>query len=204
MQVFSLVLSPIDWGYWQVAGMGVVLLSAVTVVLLLSVARRSPEQRPRALGLIAVLSSICGVAVSVGFSRSGTSPNAGLCSRYITISVPLMGAVYIAWLLYGTTRVRRVIHISLLALTCAAIPAQYRFAHTMGEGRRHLYVRIERGLKRGMPPSHLLSLTYPALYIDRAATSKSFQMLKEAQVGNFRYMGDDGLAIKVDSETLIR
>jgi hypothetical protein len=74
----------------------------------------------------------------------------------------------------------------------------------MGEGRRQLYVKIERGLKRGMPPSRLLDLTYPRLYIDRVATMRSFKMLKEAHVGNFGLMREEALAGKADSQTTIR
>jgi hypothetical protein len=201
LQVFSLVISPIEWGCWQVAGPAVVLLSAATVILLAIVVRQSPDQRPRAFGLIALLLSIFCVAVLVGFSRSGLSPVAGLSSRYIPLSAPLLGVVYFAWMLYGATPARRVIHISLLSIVCAGIPAQVRFARAMGEGRRDLYVSIERGIKRGMTPSKLLDLTYPALYVDRVAISKSFQMLKDARVGKFRNMSDDSLAIKEDIQT---
>jgi hypothetical protein len=204
LQVFSLVVSPIDWDYWRAAGTGVVLLLAVTVIQLLAVAWRLPEQRPRALGLIALLVSISTVAVSIGISRSGFGPAAGLCSRYITISVPLLGAVYIAWMLYGHTLARRAIHISLLVLVCASIPTHSRFARTMGGGRRELYVSIERGLKRGMSHARLLDLSYPSLFVNRAWISLSFHRLKEAKVGNFRYMLEDGITIKADNQTDIR
>ena len=109
-------------------GVVVALLAAVTLIRLAIVARRSPAERPRAFGLIAVLLSLLGVAAAVGVSRSGLGPGFGLSSRYISISAPLLSVFYIAWLLYGPNPARRAIHIGLLALVCAGIPANTRYA----------------------------------------------------------------------------
>jgi hypothetical protein len=206
LECCSLVISPEAWGQPWAGGLAAMLLACATTLLLGMVAWRSPDQRPRALGLMAVLVSMLGVAVSVGYSRSGLGPGSGGHGRYITISMPLLGVVYIAWLLYGRAAARRAIHIGLLALICIGIPAQARYARGFGGFRRDFYIRIEGGLQRGMHPSRLLDLTHPVLYPDRAKIYECFQMLKQARVGKFRYLSDgrSESAIKPGSDTKLR
>jgi hypothetical protein len=204
LQSLSLVISPSRSGYWMAAGWGVLLLTAVTLLGLSVVAWRLPLERPRALGLCAVTVAFLSVAASVGLSRSGTGQSAGLASRYVTILAPLLSVLYVAWLLYGPSPVRRAVHIGLLALVCAGIPAQLRFAHELGRGRRDLYVKIERALESGMPSSRLLDVACPALFRKRAMIYESFKMLHQARVGSFRYLIDDGLAAKNDGSSVVR
>ena len=204
LEFLSLVISPSGWGYWRPAGLAVFLLTAATVVHLVVVARRAPVERPRALGLIAVLSSMICVAAAVGLSRSGLGPGTGLNSRYVTISAPLLGVLYVTWLIYGTARAQRAVHTGLLALVCAGIPAQARFARAAGEGRRAFYVKLERGLKRGVPTSRLVDLACPALFPHRPEIDRAFKVLKTAGVGKFRCMVDDGLAARQETRTRIR
>ena len=118
LEVLSLAIGPIHWdatrqdagfylGYWKLTGMGVLLLSVATFGRLAIVARRSAADRPRALGLIAILVALLGAAASVGVARSGLGADMGMSSRYVTISVPLFGVFYFAWLVYGGRRARR-------------------------------------------------------------------------------------------------
>ncbi len=116
LEVCSLVFFPMRWGYWRAAGLAVVVMSVATMFLLGVVAWRTPEQRARAIGLITVLISMLGIAVAVGYSRSGLGPGSGRFGRYITIEMPLLGVVYFAWLIYGKTMSRRLVHVGLLAL----------------------------------------------------------------------------------------
>jgi hypothetical protein len=204
LQVLSLPISPQEWGYWRIAGLAVLVLTIVTVILLGTVVRRVPQERPRAFGLIALLLSTLGVAVTVGISRSGFGPTAGLCSRYITISLPLLGVLYFAWLLYGPALARRAVHISLLALVCAGMSTHVRGARAGGEARRALYTKVERGLQRGLPASRVVDLAHPELFVDRSVIHSRFQMLKEARVGKFRNMVDDGLAVMQDTSSRVR
>ncbi len=172
-------------------GVVVALLAAITLIRLAIVARRSPAERPRAFGLIAVLLSLLGVAVAVGVSRSGFGPGAAVSSRYISISAPLLSVFYIAWLLYGPNPARRAIHIGLLALVCAGIPANARSALRMGEDRRDLYIHVERSLRAGLPASLLMEQVTPGLYPNPGYAYERFKMLKAARVGMFRYFVDD-------------
>jgi hypothetical protein len=204
LQALSLVIGPSRWGYSMAAGWAVLILTAVTVMRLGAIAWRSPLERPRALGLCAVTVALLCVAAAVGLSRSGTGQSAGLASRYTTILAPLICALYVAWLVYGPAPARRAIHVGLLALVCAGIPAQSRLAREIGRSRSTLYVKIESALESGVPTSRLLDIACPRLHPDRALIYESFKMLQQAQVGDFPYMVDDGLATKYDGFSVVR
>ncbi len=191
LDFLSLVIRPVEGGWGRLFGVVVALLAAITLIRLVIVARRSPAERPRAFGLIAVLLSLLGVAVAVGVSRSGFGPGAAVSSRYISISAPLLSVFYIAWLLYGPNPARRAIHIGLLALVCAGIPANARSALRMGEDRRDLYIHVERSLRAGLPASLLMEQVTPGLYPNPGYAYERFKMLKAARVGMFRYFVDD-------------
>ncbi len=96
------------------------------------------------------------------------------------------------------------VHFGLLALVCAGIPTQARFARAAGEGRCAVYVKLERGLKHGIPTSRLVDLACPVLFPSRPVIYRAFEVLKAADVGNFRYMVDDGLAARQETRTRIR
>jgi hypothetical protein len=166
-------------------------LAAITLLRLLVVARRSPEERPRALCLAAVFLSLLGVAAAVGVSRSGFGPGSGLASRYLTISAPLLSVFYIAWLLYGPNPARRAIHIGLLALVCATIPFNVLFALRIGEERRDYYVEIEHSLRAGVPASLLMKQLTPRLHPHPGYAYTRLRMLKAARIGMFRDFVDD-------------
>jgi hypothetical protein len=79
-----------------------------------------------------------------------------------------------------------------------------RGARAEGEAHRTLYAKLERGLRRGLPASKLVDLACPALFVHRAVIYSHFQMLKDAKVGKFRDMADDGLALKQEPSSRIR
>jgi len=190
------------YGLRTLPGVVVALLAAITLIRLAIVARRSPAERPRAFGLIAVLLSLLGVAAAVGLSRSGLFPAYGLSSRYISISAPLLSVFYIAWLLYGPDPARRAIHIGLLTLVCAGVPFNARSALRMGKDRRDFYIQVERSLRAGLPAS-LLMEQVTGLNSDPVYTYECFKMLKDARVGMFRYFVDDKFSGGADARAAV-
>jgi hypothetical protein len=206
LEFLSLVVCPYDWGYWWwPAGLIVVLLVAATVLRLAVVGLRVPGERPRALGLIAVLLSMLSVAAAVGQSRSGLGPGTGLASRYITIAAPMLSALYVAWLAYGPAPARWAVHVSLLAVVCLAVPTNTSFCLRAGESRRSVYLQVERDLKARVPASRLMDQVCPQLALwNRDSAYECFKMLKAARVGKFKYFNDDRVAAAPEARTLRR
>jgi hypothetical protein len=189
-EFLSLVLVPyLDRGGW----IALILIGA-TLTWLVIVGVRQPAERSRAAGLAAVMLGLLILALTVGWSRSGLGPGTGRGPRYVTLSAPLLSAVYVAWLIYGSGQARRAVHLGLLAAVCLAIPFQVRVAWKLGEPRRQFYQRLERQLKAGVPGSQVVAQACPSLYPDPEFTYQCFRMLKGARIGRFTDFVDDRLA----------
>jgi hypothetical protein len=194
LRYLSLAIYPGMSGYWWPAGLIVSALVTATLLLLTSVVYRTPAERPRALGLIAVILSMLCVAAAVGFSRAGFGPNAGLASRYVTLAVPLLCVLYFAWLTYANGRIRIGIHVGLLTLICATLPNTYHFSLSYGRTMRVDQYRVERGLKDHAPTAEIVRLACPSLYPDPQFAKACLHMLKQARVGAFADYEEDRVA----------
>jgi hypothetical protein len=206
LECLSLVVCSNVPGYWWPASLIVLFLVAATLLRLAVVGLRVQGERPRALGLIAVILSMLAVAAAVGLSRSGLGPGAGLSSRYITLAAPLLSALYVAWLAYGPAQARMVIHISLLALVCMAVPANIEFGLKYGEQRRSIYLQVEHSLKARVPASQMMDQVCPALIPEpfKNPAFDCFKMLKAARIGKFKYFTDDRVAAGPEVPTVVR
>ncbi len=166
LKFLSLGVYPTVMNYWWPVGPILVAILTATVVLLARVAWRSHGERPLALALLAILFSMFSLAVAVGVSRAGLGPNVPLLSRYVTLTIPLLSALYFAWLIYGNTAARVGVHLVLLALILATLPNSHRFGREYGEAVRVHEKRLERGLRNHLPTARLLSSACPAIYPD--------------------------------------
>jgi hypothetical protein len=180
--------------YWWPAGLLLLVVLIPTLILLAVVAIRRPDERPRSLGLLAVILSMLGVAAALGVSRGGLGSNGTLLSRYVTLAVPLLGALYIAWLAYGRATARAGVHVALLALVASTLPGNDRFSRAYGQPIRDAARRVQLGLKDHAPAARILKAAYPTLHPDRAYARNRFEMLKAARFGAFAQFEDDRVA----------
>jgi hypothetical protein len=204
IRYLSLAIYPHLSPYWWPAGLIMAILMAATLLLLLIVSFRSPGDRPRALGLIAITLSMLSVACTVAYSRSGFGLDAMLASRYVTLTIPLLCALYIAWLTYGNARARAAIHIGLLALICASLPDAYRISRAYGWSVRVAEQRVERGLRNHVSNEQLMSWACPAIFPERELAQTCFKMLKQARMGVFANYEEDRVASSPDPTGAIR
>ena len=190
-EYLSLVICPRLDRYWPAAGLLVMGLITVTLMRLAAVCWNKPTERTRASGLIAIIVSMVGMAIVVGLSRSGLGPGTGLATRYITIACPLLIAVYVSWLVYGSAATKAWVQAGLLVVFCLAIPANVRLARLQGEYHRSLYVRFERGMQAGVPLSQLVSDLSQKLYPNPKDMSRLLKMLKSARNGKYALLNVD-------------
>jgi hypothetical protein len=111
-QYLSLAVWPIVPDYSRFAWPIVAILVAATLVRLFWVGWRHPDDRTRAFAMIAVILAMLCTAGAVGISRSFIGGRAG---RYVTTTAPLFCALYVAWLVHGSARARRIVHGALFA-----------------------------------------------------------------------------------------
>jgi hypothetical protein len=204
LEYLSLAICPNVPDYWRPAGLLLAGLVAATLLLLAVVSLRTPGERPRALGLMAIILAMLDMAAAIGLSRSGLGPGTGLSSRYITLAVPMLGALYIAWLAYGPALTQRGIHVGLLVVVCMVMPANTAFGLRYGRDIRAHMQSVERGLTAGMSASQLMSRACPALFSSPKIVYESFQMLRAARIGRFAYFVDDRVAASPDPSRALR
>jgi hypothetical protein len=181
----SLAVYPQLSSYWWPAGLIAIVLVSATLALLASASARSQDERPRALALAAIILAMLTVAGTVGVSRAGLGPGAILASRYVTLTFPLLCALYIAWLRYGNRSARVAVHLALLSLCCATLPDAYQWSRKYGRSVRLAEEQVERGLHAHDSTAVLLKKACPAILPDPNAVLAYFRMLKAAQVGSF-------------------
>jgi hypothetical protein len=179
-------------GYHRLAGPISVILVMATLLLLTITILRSQAERSRALGLVAIILSMLGVAAAVGQFRGGFGPGACCLSRYVSLATPLLGVLYISWAAYGNPTARATVQVGLLALVCLTYPDGMRWARDYGERVHSAERRVERALRDHLPIPILLDRACPAIFpCGRELAYSCFKMLKAARVGAFAEMEDE-------------
>jgi hypothetical protein len=204
IEYLSTAICPNVPGYWQAGGILLLLLVVTTLVRLTIAGFLAPNERPRAFGLIAIILAMLATAIAIGMSRSGLGPGTALASRYITLTAPLLGALYIAWLVYGDRPARTAVHASLLAIACLVAPANIAFGLQYGRRVGVSEQRVERALRARAPSAELMRRACPAIYPDRNDAYECFQALKAAGFGEFKSFNDDRVASAPDPPPTVR
>ena len=84
--------------FWKIVCAAIALLFAVSGWRLVRTWRTQPSERARAAGIILYLAAMLSLALGIGLGRNGFE------TRYVTLSVPALCAVYLAWSIYGSPR----------------------------------------------------------------------------------------------------
>jgi hypothetical protein len=204
LKYLSLAVHPNTLHYWWPAGLFLLAILIATLHLLATASSRAPGERPRALGLMAIILSMISVAGAVGVSRSGLGESTTILSRYVTLTFPLLGAIYIAWLAYGKPRVRVAIHWLLLALMVLAIPDSRQHCRLYGQPILIAQQLVEQGLKNHVPTAKILKRACPVLFPDPTVTLDRFRMLKAARFGAFAEFESDRVATTPERGDAVR
>jgi hypothetical protein len=171
------------WGSVAVAA-GMFVLGGYTLAVLFRRVK-SPDHRPAALGLIAVIVGIVGVALVIGLGRAGLSGMHGLASRYGYIMWPLVGLAYLFWVGRGG-RGGKWVPIGLC--TAAALLYPVNTTHGVGSAAhiRPVLATVEAEAHAGVPPPEIVRHfphTFQEGQEERAV--RAIPMLREARVGDF-------------------
>jgi hypothetical protein len=204
LECLSVLISPGFGTYWKAAGLLVAFLSVVTLARLTIVGVRAPTERPRAIGLIAIILALLGTAVAVGVSRSGLGPGAGLADRYVTIMAPLLCAIYIAWLVYAPARRRQWFSVGLLVVIVLMVPINGHRALDRGRAVRRIEQQVVRSLKAKVPASLIVSRACPDLFPTPDDLYNFFRMLRTARIGLFKDLVDDRIATAPEGSAGVR
>ena len=165
-------------------GAGIVLLHRVNP-LRAKGARRRVVELYRALGLLCFLGAMASLAVGIGLGRDGFEP------RYITLSIPVLLAVYMVLTIYSPGRPGAAARWGMLAAACLALWPNTRFGLNYGRELRGHLAAFERDLIAGVPPHRLIHDFGNWLHPHPDILADYLPMLREASVGPYRQLADD-------------
>ncbi|HVK17853.1 MAG TPA: hypothetical protein VM533_12960 [Fimbriiglobus sp.] len=149
MEFLASGVGPIGGHAWPVIGWGVLAAEVATALVLLAVATRRPEERPVALGWLAVLLSVWLVALAIGHGRPS-----GFASRYACISCLGLCVTLLAAARYVRLPAWVGIPMSLALLLLLAIPmcrGDWQIAKQHAGAYRVRYNAMVADIRAGVP-----------------------------------------------------
>jgi hypothetical protein len=176
--VLSLAVGVGVSGVWWAVAVAEVVLGLATVAMLL---RRPAEERPAALGLVAVAAGVFGVALTIGAARAEwPSEQVQGWSRYSHLVWPLLGAAYLAWVKAG----RKLVPVLLFALAAVALPTNTGTGIYLGHAARVQYREMEEDLRAGVSAGEIVRVRFaesPHSHVLEACV-RGIVLLREAGV----------------------
>jgi hypothetical protein len=195
LEFMSMAFGPPLVPGWQAWGVGLLVLIGACAASLCRVLRRSPAEAPRALGLLLFLAAYLSVALAIGWGRAESEPGIGLQLRYVTLSLPILAAIYFVLLLYAP-RWGRVGTLTLVATSILMLGMNTPVGLMQGAQRRAIGRALEHDIAAGMPAFALAERyagfpfhVYPTTLKDKLAGYLAD--LRDAGVGPFRNIAHD-------------
>ena len=115
----------------------------------------------------------------------------GFEPRYITLSVPILCAVYLALLTYLPKRAGRRCARRWCLCAIAAIPGNARSSVKYARDLRNHLRHFDAQMVAGVPPHILIQRHWPYLYPQQQLIADYLPMLRKAQIGDFSKLTND-------------
>ncbi len=176
---------------WPISGIVVVGLLATAVIAVLVAWKAKPEERLRALGLLAFLAGAAGLAIGVGWGRAGSGPSAGFEGRYATLAAPALCGAYVAWDRLGPRGARGLLPAILCGLAIATTWPNAQYGRAYGENYARRMDAFRTDLASGRPPFELIRRHTPFVNYSQDSLVRYLPMLREARIGPFRRLAAD-------------
>ncbi len=170
--------------FWKLICGAVVALYVLTAGILLTTWWNQPKDRARTAGLLLFLLAIGSLALGLGMGRDGFE------TRYVTLSLPGICAIYLAWIVIGPVRVRRWVTLALFAAALGALPANTWWGWRYAQDLRSRLSSFEGDIRRGMPP-YQVTQRHSYLHPHHILMMDYMPMLREAGVGAFAQLRSD-------------
>ena len=138
---------------WPVVAASMIAVGAWTIRML----RKSAEP-PAAVGLVAVVAGVAGIALAIGVGRAGMSDDTpmGIWSRYAFLTWPLLGLAYLAWVKFGTPWGAKWLPITLCMAAALGFAGNMLTGVFVGTQVKATLTLIEDESARGTPPEEIV------------------------------------------------
>ena len=170
--------------FWPAIVFLVTLLFVITGFMLVRTWLRQPAERVRLTGLLLFLGAMVCLALGLGMGRNGFEP------RYITLSVPALCAVYLAWSLYGKAPLQPAITAILLTTAVMLLPLNIWWGWRYTLDLRSRLDAFGRDIVAGTPPYQIIQ-RYSFLHPHHIVMMDYMPMLRQASVGVFAHLQND-------------
>jgi hypothetical protein len=144
-----------------------------------------PAERLRALGMLLFLAGSVGVALSIGWGRGGLGPTAGFMSRYTTLALPGLCAVYFAVALYGGRLLGGFTPMALFAGAVLFLPMNNDAGRSVANNHRDAALAFRADVRAGMPANILAERYAGVLHPSAVSLERSLLALQKAGVADF-------------------
>ena len=167
LQALSMAFGPGAIGLWPYSAFAICLIAVECAILLVRVLIRSPEERPRALGILLFLGAVAFMAFGIGWGRctfltkEDLPGYMGLSSRYCWIMWPALGAIYYMGLIYGKDRWAKWAPIALFSALAAMLPFNVGTGYFEGEHHRKVHLEWVQSVREGLTDEELIAKYYP-------------------------------------------
>jgi hypothetical protein len=186
---------------WKTSGIVTMLLIGLSGIAFFLLFLARGREKLRAWGLLCFVGAMVGVAIGVGFGRSGLGPGQGFSSRYVTTATLMTCCIFLGWGVIGGAGAR-LVQMSLFTVMVCGLIANFRGGLDMARAHaRHLRA-FENDVQAGLPPTILAARystgDYP-IYTCRVLRdeeslqvefTKLMRMLKEKNFGLMRGLND--------------
>ncbi|WP_169976756.1 hypothetical protein [Tautonia rosea] len=186
LQFLAIGFGPTAGASWRIGGVVVLVLSGATTLLLVLTAWRNPEERSRALGMLAVLAGFGILAASLAWGRSGTNDRGGLEPRYVTLAAQIPCLVGLAWARFGPRVLRRLVLMLLFTGSLVLLWPNTKIGLDEGRQRRLGSKAVVADLRAGLPPFAIAARHTGFLHSSHDDLGMGLPLLVEANRGVFR------------------
>ncbi|HTL30219.1 MAG TPA: hypothetical protein VL282_13395 [Tepidisphaeraceae bacterium] len=168
-------------GIGAIAALIVVTMSLIPLYIWL----RRPAERLRAAGILAFMAGIVGLALGIGWSRSGFGPLYGLQPRYVTLATMILICAYFVVELYTAAKPKRIARSALLFLALALFLIHIKPAINYGSGQSALQDQFLSDLRARVPREVILERYVPKIDSDPAELNRYLDRLHRAGVAPY-------------------
>jgi hypothetical protein len=171
--------------FWKIVCSVVAGLFLLTGGMLVTAWRKHPTERARAAGFLLFLAAMASLALGLGMGRDGFE------SRYITLSVPALCAVYLAWRIYAAPRFQPLVRIVLFATAVMVLPPNAWWGLRYARDLKSHLAAFEADMVAGIPPYELIQHYAKYLHPHQIIVMDYMPFLRESGIGAFRRLHDD-------------
>lgn len=202
VEVFSVGLGPGGAWLWPWSGIAIGGVFAVAAIALTVVATRRPDDRARALGLLACVTAVGLLVGGIVWGRTVIGPGAGIPARYALLVAPGLCVAFVALIVYGRNPVTaRLAQLALTACAAGLLWSNVEVGREYGRPRAASADVARERLAAGTPSAVVAARYAEGIYPNVEPLAAALEMLRAQGSGPFAGLVDAGASRLCQADT---